>query len=441
MKYNARIWLVLLLIIVLSVSAFEYFIFRLSANSAATLEPLATQDKAEGAPEKKTLVFSFGGNDPGGSMKATTEAFKKANPHINVKIQQLPNSTDYQRNFYKRALYSGDSSIDVFFSDIIWTAELASSDWVLPLDGYFDASVQQEFLQNALEGCKYNGRLYALPGRTDVPLLFYRSDIVEAPPKTYRELIELSNKYRSSSGLKYGFVFQGQAYEGLVCTALEFIWNNGGDVLQDGRIVINSPEAIEGLQSLVDIVNTGTATSDVFNFQEEDARIAFQDGNALFMRNWPYAYDLLTSSNSKVNGKFDIAPLPVGPRGKVGRGALGGWNYMINKNTKNLDMALNFVEYMSSYEIEVLDCCTGGNLPTRKAAYDDPRVQEANPWLKGFTSKFENTNLRPVSPLYSSISTVMQANFSSAIQGKISAEAAIGNIEKRLLEMNPSDKK
>jgi multiple sugar transport system substrate-binding protein len=435
MRNNVRIWLIFITIAVITAFTAKFVISSFTSNPATTGKPLDTQTQNQPQP-KKTIVFSFGGNDPGGSMKATIEAFEKSNPGIGVKIQQLPNSTDYQRDFYKRALYSGDSSIDVFFSDIIWTAELASSNWVLPLDGYFNVSELDEFLGNALEGCKYNGRLYAIPARTDIPLLFYRSDIIQSPPKTYKEMMELSKKYREANGIKFGYVFQGQAYEGLVCTALEFIWNNGGNVMQDGHVVINSPEAIEGLQSLVDIVDSGVATSDVFNFQEEDARIAFQDGNALFMRNWPYAYNQLASANSKVKGKFNIAPLPLGPKGKVSKGTLGGWNYMVNRNTKNLNEALEFVKCMSSYEIEVLDCYTGGNLPTRKAAYDDPRVQKANPWIKGFISTFENADLRPASPSYSAISKSMQANFSNAIQGKISASAAIENIEKSLIEMS-----
>lgn len=441
MKSNVKIRLLLIIIIAIPVFIAIYFILKLPAGSAAADNPPQARVAVKEVQAKKTLVYSYGGNDTGGSIKATTDAFKNSHPDIDVKIQQLPNSTDYQRDFYKRALYSGDSSIDVFYADIIWTAELASSDWVLPMDGYFDAAELDKFLKNALEGCKYKGRLYAIPGKTDIPLLFYRSDIIKTPPQTYDELIGLSKKYREASGLKYGLVFQGQAYEGLVCTALEFIWNNGGEVMENGRVVINSPQAIEGLQLLVDIMNSGAASPDVFNFQEEDVRIAFQDGNALFMRNWPYAYKQLASQNSKVKDKFNIATLPLGPKGKVSRGTLGGWNYMINKNTKNLDAVLEFVKYMSSYDTEILGCSTGGNLPARKAAYDDPEVLKITPWISQVATAFENASLRPVSSNYSSVSKAMQANFSAAIQGKISAAAAIGNIEKSLVDIGAVDRR
>lgn len=433
MKRYVRFLLIFVPLLIVSVFVIRYSYFKLSEKSSNNVKSEISGNVEK--IEKQTIVFSYGGNDIGGSMKATINMFRKAHPDLEVKVQQLPNSTDYQRNFYKLALYSGDSSIDVFYADIIWTGEFASANWVLPLDSYVDESMKNEFLPNALEGCKYNGKLYAIPGRTDIPLLYYRSDIIPTPPKTYMELVEMSKKYRKRNGIKYGYVFQGQAYEGLVCNALEFIWNNGGDVIKDNKVVINSPQSIEGLQQLIDIVNSDVATPDVLNFQEEDARIAFQDGNALFMRNWPYCYNPLASSISKVKGKFNVAPLPLGPQGKVSRGAMGGWNYMINKNTKNPQAAWEFVKWMTSYDMQVVDSSVGGYLPTRKDAYNDPKVLKTNIWIPDLKYIFENAKIRPVSPNYSSISEVMQQNFSNAIQCKISAKEAIENIEKDLIKI------
>ena len=382
------------------------------------------------ASAKKTIVYSYGGNDF--SIKHLVRSFQEAYPDIEVKLQQLQSSTDYQRNVYKTAFSSGDSSVDVFSADIIWVAELAFNGWVLPLDEYFDEDMRRDFFPNAIEACSFGGKIYAVPNRTDAPFLYYRKDIIASPPATYSELIEQARKHMDYPGIKYGYVFQGYAYEGLVCNALEFIWNNGGSVFENGRASINSPEAIEGLQIMIDIVNSGISSPDVLSFQEDDSIIAFSDGSSIFMRNWPYAYTHVNSGDSKVKGKVGIAPLPIGPKGKSSSGTLGGWNFMINKNSKNPELAWKFIEWMSSYETQVMDNRLGGYAPTRKPVYDDAELQKLTPWISQFKSIFENAKPRPVSPYYPAVSESMQKNFFDALSGRITAKTAIENIERDL---------
>lgn len=379
---------------------------------------------------KKTMVYSYGGNDL--AIRQLVRNFQSSNPDIEVKLQQLPSSTDYQRNVYEIAFASGDTSIDVVSADIAWIAELASNQWVLPLDHYFDDAMRKDFFANALEACSYKGKLYAVPIRTDAPFLYYRKDIINTPPVTYEELIALAKKHLADPGIKYGYVLQGYTYEGLVCNALEFIWNNGGSVIENGKVSINSPQSVEGLQILIDMIHSGISSQDVLSFQEDDSIMAFNDGSALFLRNWPYAFKYFNASDSKVKGKVGIAPLPKGPKGTASSGTLGGWNLVINKNSKNPDLAWRFIQWMSSYETLVLDNRLGGYAPTRKSVYNDPEVCRTTPWASDFKNIFETAKLRPVAPNYSSISESMQRNFSEALSGKITAKAAIENIEKDL---------
>lgn len=384
----------------------------------------------ESPKSKTTIVYSYGGQDLGVSAAKAIELFQKSNPDIEVKLQKLPNSTDYNLKVYQAALSSGDDSLDVLKADIIWVQRLASSEWALPLDNIFDSSVKEKFYPKLIEACTYKNKLYAIPSMTDAPFLFYRSDIIQEPPKTYAELESMCRKYRVE--MKYGYVLQASAYEGMVCNALEFIWNNGGNVIENNKIVINSPEAIGGLQLFADIVNSDISGHDVLTFDEEDSRMAFQDGNALFMRNWSYACTLLNKENSKVKGKFGVAPLPVGPMGKLSSGTLGGWNYMINKYSKNVEQSRKFVEWMTSYEMQSLNYTIGGYPPTLISVYDDKKVKKINPWSVSFTGIMKNTKQRPVSPSYPQISDSMQLNFFDALIGKIPVKTAISNIESDL---------
>jgi multiple sugar transport system substrate-binding protein len=232
-----------------------------------------------------------------------------------------------------------------------------------------------------------------------------------------------------NSGIKYGYIYQGKTYEGLVCNALEFIWNNGGNVTDNGKVVINSPKSIEGLQQFIDIANSDIAEPGCMNYEEDESWEAFKSGSTLFMRNWPYAYKLLNDDDSPVKGKVGVAPLPLGPSGKKSACTLGGWNYMINANSKNPDTAWKFIKWMSSYETQVMDTSLGGYVPTRIAALEDSRVINVNPWITDFRTILESAKVRPASLNYNSASECMQVNFKDALLKRIDAKTAIQNIE------------
>ena len=142
----------------------------------------------------------------------------------------------------------------------------------------------------------------------------------------------------------WGLVFQGQAYEGLTCNALEWIAAAGGGriVDDDGTVTVNNPAAALALARAAAWVGT-VAPPRVTQFVEEDARITFQLGNAAFMRNWPYAWALLNAEDSAMRGKVGVAPLPRG--GPFGRHAatLGGWQLAVSRHSANQEAAIDFV--------------------------------------------------------------------------------------------------
>lgn len=125
--------------------------------------------------------------------------------------------------------------------------------------------------------------------------------------------------------VEYGYVFPGNQYEGLVCHCLELIWSNGGRIFDGEQVVINTPQAAAALQILVTMLDLALVPAEALWYQEEDARLFYQDGKALFLRNWPYAWSLMNQEGSRIRGNFKMAPLPVGPHGTVGSGCLGGW--------------------------------------------------------------------------------------------------------------------
>ncbi|ADH60265.1 extracellular solute-binding protein family 1 [Thermoanaerobacter mathranii subsp. mathranii str. A3] len=412
-----------ILTLIVSLALIVTLIAGCGSNTSSSTSSNTSKD------EPVTITYSAGKDSTPATQKLI-EAFEKKYPNIKVKFQELPNSTDDQHNSYVTALSAGDSSIDVLAMDIIWTPEFAAADWLLPLDDKFTEEMREKFLPGPVEAVTYNGHVWAVPRFTDAGVLYYRKDIIDTPPKTWDELIQMSKENVGKGGTKYGIVFQGNQYEGLVCDALELIGSNGGSVLEGDKVTINTPQAVAGLQYLIDLVKI--APPGVTTYQEEEARNVFQQGEAIFMRNWPYAWSLVNGDDSPIKGKVGIAPIPKGKNGQAGTPVLGGWNLGINKYSKHPEEAWKFIEFVTSEEGQKITALEGGNLPTIKSLYQDEEVLAKNPYWADFYDAFITAKPRPVSPFYPQMSDSMQINFHKALTGEITAQQAIQNIEKDL---------
>ena len=109
-----------------------------------------------------------------------------------------------------------------------------------------------------------------------------------------------------------------RSYEGLVTVFLEVLGGFGGAILDSsGRVTVDAEAGVRALTFLRDALRaTRISPPAVLAWQEEQVRFAFQNGSAVFMRNWPYAFPLMEdSSQSRIAGRFAVAPMPAGPGG------------------------------------------------------------------------------------------------------------------------------
>ena len=185
--------------------------------------------------------------------------------------------------FYVQWLNAGASEPDVLPLDVVWTPEFAAAGWILPLDRF--APDADGFFEGVIAADRVRGRLYALPWFVDVGMLYYRTDLVARPPATLEELAAASLRLRRERGIPYGFGWQGQRYEGLVCTVSEVLGGFGGAILDArGEVTVDAAPAVRALTFLRDAIRADASPAAVTTWQEEQARFAFQNGQAAFLR-------------------------------------------------------------------------------------------------------------------------------------------------------------
>jgi trehalose/maltose transport system substrate-binding protein len=379
-------------------------------------------------------------------LRAQLDRFEAASGH-KVNIVPMPASTSDQFGQYRLWLAAGNTDIDVYSTDVIWAPQLA--DHFVDLTEATKDSVG-DYFPSIIQSQTANGKLVALPSFTDAPALFYRTDLLEkynqSVPNTWAEMeaaakVIQDGERAAGNADFWGFVFQGNAYEGLTCNALEWVVSNGGGQIiePDGTISINNEKAAAAIDQAAGWVGT-ISPQGVLAYTEEESRGVFQIGNAAFHRNWPYAYALGNGADSPIKDKIGVATLPTGDaEGARSAATLGGWNLAVSNYSDEKEASIELVKFLSSAEEQKERAIDQGGLPTRIAIYDDADVAAAQPIIPKWKDVFLNAVPRPSAPAGSKYNEV-SSKFWSAVHNTLSGNgSAAENLE--LLEIELTDLK
>ncbi|HAD81095.1 TPA: ABC transporter substrate-binding protein [Candidatus Edwardsbacteria bacterium] len=390
---------------------------------------------------EKSLTWAVG-KDPTGRHQALIEEFQRVHPGVRVNLLEMPESSSAQHDAYVTYLAAGDRTIDVYSIDIIWPAEFAQAGWLLPLDDVL--TEKEDFLPGPLAGCTYRDTLWAVPWFTDAGMLYYRSDLLKKNrlkvPVTWEELIKRASFLSKKYGM-VGYAWQGQQYEGLVCNFLEVLWSCGGELFDDnGQPLLASREALQAAGIVKEMFNIKASPLGVLTYKEEESRQLFTSGQAVFMRNWPYAWALSqdTTKGSVVAGKVGMAPLPA-CRGESSSSCLGGWNLAVSRFSRHPALAKELVLFLTSAESQKEFALKGGRLPTRKSVYHDQKVLEANPHYRDFYCSFITARPRPVRPDYSRISDFLQIGLHRIFTGQVPEDEGLLSLQEDLKKASVID--
>lgn len=378
--------------------------------------------------------------------ESVAQKYMDANPHtidgedynVTVEVIAGPESATDRLGLYLQYFEAQSTEVDVFEIDVIWPGDLAEHLANLYEFEGFEEAVEAHF-PAIVENNTVDGALVGLPYFTDAGLLYYRTDLLEkygfdGPPETWAELEEMAQTIQEGERGEgnadfWGYVWQGEAYEGLTCDALEWVASYGGGTIisPDGVITIDNDAAVAALEMARGWVGT-ISPEGITGFQEEDARNMFQTGNAAFQRNWPYAYSLAQSEESDVAGSVGVTNLPAGPGGSPAA-TLGGWQLAVGRYGENPTVSADFVLFAGNYENQLDRALSQSNLPTIEAVYEDPALLESQVgWFNDLLPVFRNAVARPSTisaPQYGETSRLFFTAVHNVLTGQEEAEVAL----------------
>ncbi len=371
----------------------------------------------------------------------------------------LPKDADGQRLQLARRVTGNDHTLDILGMDVTWTAEFAQAGWILPLPQDLAATVRQKVLGGPLETAEWQGRLFAIPAWTNTELLWYRKDSLEKvlgrpiktePKLTWDQLLT----YAARSGELGGptqIEAQAAQYEGLVVWFNTLLESAGGQmVADDGKTVTltdtpaHRAATVRALTVMKEIATAPGHDPSFTQLEEDPGRLAMESGKAIFEINWPYVFagmqkdaaggavpfltDMtkyandvakptdaeLHEMNAAIQQKFDFAPYPSMIAGRTAKTTIGGVNYAVSRTSSHPDWAFAAANCLTNAAAEKTYALDAGTPPVLPSLYDDPDFVKAYPMASLIRSQLQTstTAVRPPTPLYQAMSTLLQAKLS-----------------------------
>ncbi len=365
-------------------------------------------------------------------------------PNIKVKVVERPESTTDTLAQYQQFFEGQSPDLDLFMVDVVWPALIAEH--LLDVNEIIDPALLERFYPSLINAYTVDGRLVALPWFAGGGMLYYRSDLLEKygveVPTTWDELAVAAKTIQdgeraAGNDAFWGFVFQGKAYEGLTCDALEWqVSNGGGRILSpEGVIEVNDPASIEIFDKVASWVGD-FVPPEATTYSEEESRGVWQAGNAAFMRNWAYAFTLGQADDSVIKDKFNVSPLP-GKEAGMSAATLGGWGLAISKYSANPEAAVAFANWLTDYDALVEFHLARGEQPVLPALYEDPQLQAALPYLAFTGNILDAATPRPgvAGSQYAKVSELYYTAVNGILSGSSDATTAMDKLELDLADL------
>jgi multiple sugar transport system substrate-binding protein len=369
--------------------------------AAAGLAACGTSSAATGPVTLNFYMF----NDPSGAIQqAANNCGAQSHGRYTINYNVLPTSADQQRLQMARRLAAGDSSLDILGLDVTWEAEFAQAGWIRPWTGAFKQQAIAGTLKGPLQTAIWHGQLVAVPANSNTQLLWYRSDLVKTPPKTWAQMIADAEQL-AKQGKPHLIQIQGAQYEGTVVWFNTLTVSAGGSILNPASTAAQlGPPAVKALSIMKQLATSAAADPSLPVQTEGPNQLAMEAGTSAFELNYPFVYPAMKADNPKLFKVFKWAPYPSVYPGRPARVTIGGIDYAISSTSQHPQLAFQAALCLRNAENQLNAAVKGGLPPTLASVYNNPKMQSAYPFRHLILQQVNNGAVRPKTPLYQVVS-------------------------------------
>jgi len=435
MKIHKNAKAIILLVAFLSIFLFAFIPMPVKANGVALKIIVSDQQK----PAVDGVITDFLASSLGTGVDSVEviASGTRANDQLVYLVAQMT---------------AESSEFDVIGIDPPWMAQFAENNWVVELGPLLGTNELDDYVDGMVQACTYNGKVWAYPYFMNLGLLWYRKDLTtkygysEADFDTWAELKTVANAILNPTEEALnpdlvGYVGQFDAYEGGVCNFIEWIGSNGvTDIMVDGTSVdLTDPKIEEAMTFLTGLFApryTGVFDNEYIIprsglVHDEGSSVGyFTGGNAIFMRQWTFAYGGAVDAGLN----FGVCSLPTftGAAGEKSS-VVGGAILSIPKFGTHQTEALNLIKFLGDEVAQEFELTEVSNFPALESVYDSPPSGWA--WITDVKAQLPRTLARPVNPSYSLMSVQIADKFADIISGVKTPAEGLAEMEQDVNEV------
>lgn len=380
-----------------------------------------------------TLTIAGRDGEFAAALEVAVEAFQEA--HHGVEVERLELTGGGLLETVTIAMREGSTAYDVIMLDDPWAPQFMSNGWLTNLDAM--GGVDEDFVKPARDVSRHptgTGPYYAVPFVGNVELFAFNSAIFEkhglSAPQTWDDVLAAAQTI-NTSGEASGVVFRGQKANPIVTGFLPILWSHGARIVnENGEATLNSDEAVAALEMFLQIAET--APEGVINYNSTEVRDAIQTGaTGMAIEVWPsWVPSMDDPERSQVVGDIEIMAAPGQKEGPAPM--LGSWLVAIPETSENKELAREFIDFLTSAEMQKRLALEVGTPPTRASVYADDDVVSAYRWYPAQVKALEQAQPRPRTESWAQIETIMGDYLQLALLGEMTPTDAIAEAHQRI---------
>lgn len=351
----------------------------------------------------------------GAERDALTEAagrWNAAHPDEQVELVAVPYGAFADK---LTSAIPGGNGPDLFIYPQDRIGDWADAGVVEPIEFYVDDARAGRFDDAALAAMSYKGSLYGLPLAVKSLALYYRTDLVAAPPKTTDELRAIH--------VKDGFAV-AYANADLYGHA-PWLFGFGGSIMSDdGALAIATPEAARAMQFVRQLVVDHVAPD-----HAEGPLVAtlFNEGKAATVVSGPwFAGDIAAGV------PYKVATLPiVSATGKYAAPFVGAEGILMSARAHDKDAAFAVMDALTSDVAAIERAKVARQVVANTHAWDDPALA-GDAMLGAFRAQLAHTVPLPKNPAMRTVWTPYKTALGEVLAGHAEPTEELVAVEKEV---------
>ncbi|MDQ3766217.1 MAG: sugar ABC transporter substrate-binding protein [Actinomycetota bacterium] len=377
-------------------------------------------DSASG--EASGQIEVWGMEIEGEAIEKLAADFMKENPDIEVDVNVIGWDVAHDKLLTSVA---GDETPDVSMMGTTWMGEFANQGALAEVPDSIDEAA---FFDSAWETVVFEGTPQGAPFHIDTRVLYYRTDVAkragfEDPPETWEDMQTMAKAMTEEGGAKYGIYLMPNNWQEF----LPELWQAGGAPMEGEQFSLDSPEAVEALEFHQWFFDQGLVPPTPA--EGYDPTQPFVDGDVPMFFSGPWHVAIIEDTGGKsIEGKWDVAPMP---QNESGTSFVGGSDLVVYNQSDNQPAAWEFVEYLTSPEVQAKFHAITGDLPAAVDAWAEGGLAQ-DEHLQVFKEQMGEAEAPPVIPTWEQVAAeAIAPGIEQATIGDASAQEAAASMQEK----------